>query len=57
MNDEGRQILSLKQIKRLSIFTLVLVGGPSFFSNEAITHHTAEDGDAKKRIATLKESK
>ena len=57
MKDEGRQNLSLKQIKRLSIFTLVLVGGPSFFSNEAITHHTAEDGDAKKRIATLKEGK
>ena len=35
----------------------MLVGGLSTFCNGAISHHTAEDGDTKKGVATLKEGK
>jgi len=49
--------LSLRQIKKLSIYCFVLVGGLSFFCNEAISHHTAEVGDSKERVATVKDGK
>jgi len=49
--------LSLKQIKKLSVYCLVLMGGLSFFCNEAISHHTTEVGDSKERVATVKDGK
>tara|TARA_A100001037_G_scaffold152662_1_gene137789 strand:+ start:703 stop:891 length:189 start_codon:yes stop_codon:yes gene_type:complete len=57
INYEGEQVLSLRQIKKLSIYCFVLVGGLSFFCNEAISHHTAEVGDSKERVATIKDGK
>ncbi|MBU99693.1 MAG: hypothetical protein CMM24_04945 [Rhodospirillaceae bacterium] len=55
INYEGEQVLSLKQTKKLSIYCLVLVGGLSFFCNEAMSHHTAKDGDPKERLSTIKD--
>ena len=57
MNYEGEQVLSLRQIKKLSIYCFVLVGGLSFFCNEAISHHTTEVGDSKERVATVEDGK
>jgi len=57
INYEGEQVLSFKQIKKSWIYCLVLIGGLSFFCNEAISHHTAEGGDSKERAATIKEGK
>ena len=57
INHEEEQVLSLKQVKKLSVYCLVLMGGLSFFCNEAISHHAVEGGDAKKRVATIKDGK
>tara|TARA_B100000242_G_scaffold167106_1_gene119369 strand:- start:115 stop:303 length:189 start_codon:yes stop_codon:yes gene_type:complete len=53
INYDGDQVLSLKQIKKLSIYCLVVVGGLSFFCNEAISHHTVKGDEPKKRVATI----
>ena len=55
MKYEGEQVLSLRQIKKLSIYCFVLVGGLSFFCNEAMSHHTAKDGDLKERVSIIKD--
>ena len=57
INHEGEQVLSLKQVKKLSVYCLVLMGGLSFFCYEAISHHAVEGGDAKKSVATIKDGK
>ena len=57
MKYEGEQVLSLRQIKKLTIYCFVLVGGLSFFCNEAISNHTAEVGDSKERVAIVKDGK
>tara|TARA_X000000950_G_scaffold71383_1_gene88521 strand:- start:775 stop:963 length:189 start_codon:yes stop_codon:yes gene_type:complete len=57
INHEGKQVLSVKKIKKLSVYCLVLTGGLSFFCNEAISHHTAEGGDSRERAATIKDGK
>ena len=57
INHEGEQVLSLRQIKKLSIYCFVLVGGLSLFCNEAISHHTTEVGDSKERVVTVEDGK
>ena len=57
MKYEGEQVLSLRQIRKLSVYCFVLVGGLSLFCNEAISHHAVEGGDAKKSVATIKDGK
>ena len=57
MKYEGEQVLSLRQIKKLSIYCFVLVGGLSLSCNEAISHHAVEGGDAKKSVAAIKDGK
>ena len=49
--------MSLRQIKKLSIYCFVLVGGLSLSCNEAISHHAVEGGDAKKSVAAIKDGK
>ena len=49
--------MNFKKLKNLTILNLLIIGGLSFFCNEAVSHHTVEGGDSKEKRSTPKEEK
>ena len=49
--------MNFKKLKNLTILNLLIIGGLSFFCNEAVSHHTVEGGDSEENRFSAKEEK